>query len=132
MEMRLKWNKKYNERISQQYNDQAPNQRLKNLTPYLTGSSALDLACGLGANSLFLASIGYQVQAIDISDVAVDYLSEQSYKKKLDINVYLADLTDLNVLNIADSSLDLVISTYYLDRLVFPLYSYFFSKSLVL
>ena len=32
---------------------------------------ALDVACGFGGSSLFLASLGYQVDAVDVSGVAL-------------------------------------------------------------
>ena len=64
---RIKWNKRYSEkdpgqripRIVRAYIDRAPAGR------------ALDIACGTGAVSLFLAERGYTVDAVDISDVAL-------------------------------------------------------------
>ena len=64
---RTKWNKRYSEktpslavpRIVGDYIDRAPVGR------------ALDIACGTGATSLFLAEKGYAVDAVDISDVAL-------------------------------------------------------------
>ena len=98
----------------------APNARLKNLSAYLKGGSALDLACGLGGNSLFLAGLNYQVQAFDISDVAVDFLKDQVAKKQLSIHTHLCDLTEWDKLNLKKASFDLVVMTYYLDRSLFP------------
>jgi tellurite methyltransferase len=64
---RRKWNKRYLEKdpgqmvpgIVRDYIDRAPVGR------------ALDIACGTGAVSLFLAEKGYTVDAVDISDVAL-------------------------------------------------------------
>lgn len=39
-----------------------------------TGGQALDLACGLGAQSLWLANRGFQVTALDVSSVAIERL----------------------------------------------------------
>ena len=36
--------------------------------------NALDLACGLGANALYLAGLGWQVDAIDSSEVVISQL----------------------------------------------------------
>src|SRR5437763_2642105 len=33
---------------------------------------ALDIACGGGRNALFLAELGFEVDALDISDVAIE------------------------------------------------------------
>ena len=38
------------------------------------GGRALDVACGDGRNALYLAQLGYMVDAIDVSDVAIDAL----------------------------------------------------------
>jgi SAM-dependent methyltransferase len=37
----------------------------------LRGTRALDLACGTGRNALFLAGLGFTVDALDISEVAI-------------------------------------------------------------
>ncbi|WP_066066770.1 class I SAM-dependent methyltransferase [Neobacillus soli] len=119
MDQRTKWNSKYKERLIQ-LEEPLPNVRLANLSPYLNGGSALDLACGLGGNSLFLARLNFQVQAIDLSDVAVSYLQEIAAKQNLAINPRLCDLTKLTNLNLNKSSISLIVITYYLDRTLFP------------
>lgn len=120
LESRSKWNSKHEDRLKH-LEQPAPNARLRNLSPYLTGGSALELACGLGANSLFLAQLRYQVQAIDISDVAINYVKEQAEIQQLSVNPRLCDLKDWSNVNVHMSSFDLVVITYYLDRLIFPI-----------
>ncbi|MCQ6276340.1 methyltransferase domain-containing protein [Bacillus sp. V3B] len=119
MDPKRKWNSKYSDRLHH-LDEPAPNIRLKNLSAYLNGGSAFDLACGLGGNSLFLAQLNYQVQAFDISDVAVDFLKNQAVKKQLSIHTHLCDLTEWHKLNLNKASFDLVVVTYYLDRSIFP------------
>ncbi|HYK73185.1 MAG TPA: class I SAM-dependent methyltransferase, partial [Pseudoneobacillus sp.] len=114
MNSRMKWNNKYLDRISQS-EEPSPNPRLQAVSAYLNGGNALDLACGLGANSLFLAGMNYQVQALDISDVAINYLLEKVAKYDLDIHPQVCDLTDLSNLEWDNSRYDLVVITYYLD-----------------
>jgi SAM-dependent methyltransferase len=58
----------------------------------LTGGRALDLACGLGANALFLARHGYQVDAIDISYVALARLHREAARHFVDLQAIVADL----------------------------------------
>jgi 2-polyprenyl-3-methyl-5-hydroxy-6-metoxy-1,4-benzoquinol methylase len=120
MDPKIKWNSKYIERITQN-EEPTPNPRLKNLTPYFSGGEALDLACGLGGNSLFLARLNYQVKAIDISEVAIHYLQEQATKQKLSINTQICSLSQENLFEIASDFYDVVVITYFLDRSLFPL-----------
>ncbi|WP_160723125.1 methyltransferase domain-containing protein [Bacillus sp. USDA818B3_A] len=96
--MELKWNTKHSERIKQ-LKEPVANPRLVRLSPYLKGGIALDLACGLGGNSLFLAHKNYQVLALDISDVAIGYLKEQAAKNTLPIDAKITDLTKLDQLS---------------------------------
>ncbi|MEH7299428.1 class I SAM-dependent methyltransferase [Neobacillus drentensis] len=125
MNSRMKWNSKHKERLDQQRLPE-PNPRIKNLSAYLTGGRALDLACGLGGNSIFLAQLNYEVEAIDISDVAIHYIQEQVSRDNLTIHPKVYDLTELNNQHWRNQSFDLVVITYFLDRSLFP-----FVKNLV-
>lgn len=116
MNIRDKWNEKHSERLIQK-KETAPNPRLESLSDYLSMGTALDLACGLGGNSMFLAQRGYQVQAIDISDVAIDYVREQAAREQLSIDAEVGDLTDMQLTNLYD----LIVITYFLDRKLFPI-----------
>ncbi|MEH7158415.1 class I SAM-dependent methyltransferase [Neobacillus drentensis] len=120
MDSKTKWNAKYKERMNNMM-EPVPNPRLKNQFAYLNGGIALDLACGLGGNSLFLAGMNYQVESLDISDVAINYLYEYATKNHLNIQPRVCDLTDLNHLNLLNHSFDLVVISYYLDRSLFPM-----------
>jgi tellurite methyltransferase len=120
MNSRTKWNRKHKERLVEQ-KEPAPNPRLQNLSAYLTGGTALDLACGLGGNSMFLARMNYQVQAIDISDVAIHFIQEQAAQNNLNIHPQVADLTDLSESEFPNSPYHLVVITFYLDRSLFPI-----------
>ena len=53
--------------------------------------------------------------------MAVNYLKEQAAEKKLTISPRVCNLTDIPSLQLKDSCFDLVVITYYLDRLLFPL-----------
>lgn len=120
MNPKLKWNTKYTERLQSKKTLEA-NPRLKALTQYLSGGRALDLACGLGGNSLYLARMNYHVQAFDISDVAIESLNKQIAKENLNIETNLVDLTTLTDKSWPQESFDLVVVTYYLDRALIPI-----------
>ncbi|WP_223590680.1 methyltransferase domain-containing protein [Neobacillus bataviensis] len=120
MDTIIKWNSKHKERI-EQLKGPAPNPRLKNMSPYLSGGTALDMACGLGGNSFFLAQMNYCVAAMDISDVAINYIQDYSVKNNLKLQSQVTDLTNLNNLNWPNSPYDLIVISYYLDRSLFPI-----------
>ena len=75
--------------------------------------SALDLACGLGANAIFLAEQGLAVTAWDISFVAIDKLTAYAVQQGLNINACQEKIT-------ADSftgyCFDVIVVSRFLDR----------------
>ena len=78
---------------------------------------ALDLACGRGRNSLYLAERGYSVVAVDISAVALQTGREKAEVKRLPID-WLQD--DLEQIHLGDSMYDLVLNFNYLQRSLLP------------
>jgi tellurite methyltransferase len=120
MNTRDKWNTKHLDKINQ-LKEPEPNPRLKRLAAYFReGGTALDIACGLGGNSMFLAQTDYQVEAMDISDVAINYIQEQATKENLPIQPRVADLTEVNTQN-WQNAYNVMVVTYYLDRSLFPI-----------
>ena len=53
---------------------------------------ALDLACGDGRNARYLAELGFEVDAVDISDVVVGRLAETAATLGLNVSARVADL----------------------------------------
>ena len=53
---------------------------------------ALDVASGSGRNALFLARAGWQVDAIDISEVALERLRERAEREGLPVRALACDL----------------------------------------
>ncbi|MGG3466891.1 class I SAM-dependent methyltransferase [Neobacillus pocheonensis] len=120
MDSKTKWNDKYKERLKY-HKEPVANSRLKDLSAYLKGGTALDLACGLGGNSMFLARLNYLVEAIDISDVAINFVKEQAKRHHLSIHPRVADLTEVKDINFLNSPFDLIVISYYLDRSLYPI-----------
>jgi SAM-dependent methyltransferase len=53
---------------------------------------ALDLACGEGRNAIWLARRGWQVTAVDLSDVAIERARKLAAAEKLEVDWVCADL----------------------------------------
>jgi tellurite methyltransferase len=119
MEAKEKWDNKYQDIISSK-EEREPNERLLKVTPHIKGESAIDIACGLGGNSFFLAESGFNVTALDISDVAINFVSEQAEIRGLEIRAYAADMSKGTDFPFPAESYDLAVITYYLDRSIFP------------
>ena len=62
---------------------EAPAGILTELWPLLPSGAALDLACGRGRNTLFLAEHGRHVTAVDWSGAALDILEERAKASKI-------------------------------------------------
>jgi tellurite methyltransferase len=75
--------------------------------------TALDLACGLGANSLLLAERGLRTHAWDISPVAVEKLSAVAAERQLPI---VAKVKDALRDPIPPACFDVIVVAHYLER----------------
>lgn len=86
--------------------------------PVRPGSRALELACGLGRNALWLAEQGYRVDAIDISLEALRQARAEMLRWNISgVNFILGDLDHFPL---PDIPYDLVVVFRFLDRGLFP------------
>ncbi len=53
---------------------------------------ALDVACGVGREAAYLAGLGFAVDAVDVSDVAIAKVRERAAVRALDIEAIRAEL----------------------------------------
>ena len=53
----------------------------------------LELGCGTGTNALFLAQLGFDVTAVDLSKAALEHAREKAAQAKVKINFVEADVT---------------------------------------
>ena len=63
------------------------------------GASILDIGCGDGRNSLFLAQKGFKVDAFDISETGIEKIKYLAKKENLKINAFLCDMNDFEFEN---------------------------------
>jgi tellurite methyltransferase len=81
---------------------------------------ALDLACGLGRNTLMLAAAGWDVTAVDYSDIALSGLRERCMELTLRVQIVNADL-ERGEFDIPSGAYDLICDCLFLHR---PLFHY--------
>lgn len=81
-----------------------------------SGGRALDVACGDGRNALYLARLGFEVDALDISDVAIEALRTAAEERSLAIHPRVVDLDRESP---AAESYDVVVNFNYLQRDLF-------------
>ncbi|MBK8503542.1 MAG: methyltransferase domain-containing protein [Saprospiraceae bacterium] len=86
--------KKWNDRYLTKSNDQLePELFLVEHLAYFKPGSVLDIACGDGRNSIFLAQRGFKVISLDFSEVALNHLIKIADEKNLGIETIELDLS---------------------------------------
>ncbi|WP_324170606.1 class I SAM-dependent methyltransferase [Sulfurimonas sp.] len=104
LEDKQRWNERYQEHP-------IPDNVSKILEKYVDNvniGQALDIACGMGRNTHFLASKGFDIDAVDISDYALSKIKKSPIITKIE--------ADLDKYNIAPNKYDLILNTNYLNR----------------
>jgi len=86
-----KWNQRYSEK--ELLWPQEPSEILKKEMAYIPPGQALDLAAGEGRNAFFLAAQGWEVTAVDFSEVAVQKGRNLAAKLELPVKWEVQDLT---------------------------------------
>jgi len=108
LEDKQRWDRKYRERI-------IPTRTVEVVANYAhlaNGKRALDIACGMGRNSKLLAEMGFEVEALDISPIALETLKgiPNIVTKEVDLDTY----------RLPEDNYNLIVCTYFLDRTLFP------------
>ena len=108
LEDKERWDEKYQ-------NNPMPDEPIKLISDYAklaTGKQALDIACGMGRHSKYLVSLGFEVDALDISSVAIEQLQNipHIHAKEVDFDTY----------SLPKEKYDLIVCTYFLERKLFP------------
>ncbi len=106
---RRKWNQRYR---SRSYPETASG-IVRRFAPAARAGRALDIAAGNGRNALYLARIGFRVDAVDISDQAVNALASRHPMVR-------AIRTDLDRYELPQRSFQLIVNIHFLKRRLFP------------
>ncbi len=90
-----------------------PNPFLRRHVALLPKGKALDLASGEGRNAVFLAQHGFDVDAVDISDLGLKKAQQLARRRQVRVHTILADL---DTYQIRKGQYDLITNFYFLNR----------------
>lgn len=112
---RAKWNEKHGSTAG----GKPPSPRLVSALEgdRLRRGRALDVASGSGRHALALARAGFDVLAVDVSDVALETLSKQAAAEELTVRT---ERRDVEREGLPPGQFDLVVVVNFLDRTLFP------------
>lgn len=108
IEDKERWDKKYQTK-------DGPTKPIKLVRQYASlarGKNALDIGCGMGRHSKYLLRLGFEVDALDISSVAIKELKNIPgiYAKEVDFDIFTLPV----------DKYELIVCTYFLNRTLFP------------
>lgn len=112
---RQRWDEKYQAKAVP--DKIAPDSWLIEKVSGLQPGRALEFACGLGHNAIWLAQQGWQVDAVDISAVGLAHAEKLSQASGAQVNWIAADLDEFTP---AAESFDLAVVFRFLDRSRLP------------
>jgi tellurite methyltransferase len=115
-----RWDERYS---SEQENwvERKPSPLLLNFAHILPDQGiALDAACGLARNGLFLAQRSLSVIALDISEVALRSAMQRAKSQSLR---FAAAVYDLANLRLPRDHFDVILNFLFLERATFPIYN---------
>lgn len=108
------WEKRYS---SPEYEPRRkPSDLLAKWVGLVRPGKALDLACGTGRHSLFLAERGFEVTAVDISEAAIEIARKSAAEKGVNIKWIAADLDSYKI----RGKYDIIISFFYVNKNMAP------------
>jgi SAM-dependent methyltransferase len=118
MNSRDRWNERYAQ-PGRQWMPETPSEWLVAHEALLAGGGrALDVACGDGRNALYLAQLGYMVDAIDVSDVAIAALRRTIEERGLTMTITVG-VVDLEREPLPAGPYDVIVMTNFLQRDLF-------------
>jgi SAM-dependent methyltransferase len=105
------WEQRY--RAKEETSESSPNSLVVDAASSLPPGRALDLACGIGRDALWLAQHGWSVTAVDGSPTALEILRRNA--TGLNVETRIADLEDPSF-TIEPVRYDLIAMCYYFQR----------------
>lgn len=84
-----------------------------------TSGQALDVACGFGGNALWLAERGFHIDAVDVSDVALDRARAEAERRGLADRIRFIH-ADMDEWTVPPARYDVILVFFYLNRGLMP------------
>jgi tellurite methyltransferase len=112
------WNERYRTRERTEDFVAAPTPLVIETAQGLPPGRSLDLACGTGRDTLWLAQHGWSVVAVDGSEAAITALRSKAEGRGLTVDARVADLTQAEF-PLGESRWNLILMCYYLQRDLF-------------
>ena len=100
--------KRWNERYLDNPMPETVSPLVEKYIEHATVGQAIDIACGTGRNAHYLSDLGFMVDAVDISDYALERVKNSATINKIDI--------DLDKYNLTPNKYDLIVNVNYLNR----------------
>lgn len=114
-EDKARWNRKYD--TDEYIAGRDPIPFLRDHINLLPKGKALDLAIGEGRNGVYLATQGFQVTGVDISEIGLKKAEALAAEKNVALTTVVADLEQYVI---PPNTFDVIICTYYMQRDLFP------------
>ena len=83
------------------------------------GGEVLDVACGSGRHTLYLAAVGFHVHGVDRDAARIASLRAAAVQHRLGLTAEVLDL-EADDVSLGEAAYDLVIVVHYLQRPLFP------------
>ncbi|VEG58053.1 type 11 methyltransferase [Mycolicibacterium aurum] len=90
------WDQRYTT-WADQVPDSAPNEVLIGHAGALDAGAALDIGCGMGADAVWLATAGWTVTALDVSQVALDHAAARASRAGVRVDWVCTRLEDFSL-----------------------------------
>lgn len=81
------------------WDEPLPPPEVLNLIPTLQPGRALDLGCGYGRAAIYMASLGWQVDAVDFIPKAIEEAAKRASQAGVDVRFHVAEVTSLDFLS---------------------------------
>ncbi|MFH0816065.1 MAG: methyltransferase domain-containing protein [Methanobacteriota archaeon] len=95
MEKKDYWDDIFLSKGIKDYNDSPPSPELLDIIKLIkSGSSVLDLGCGMGKSDILLSECGFDVTAVDFSEVAIKSLESECKRRNVKMDARVQDLCD--------------------------------------